>query len=360
MRRRLLQAGAGLAVSGVAVWLTFRGKNLADVWSAIREADYRYLAVFVVCWVGIHLARTARWGLLLEPVAKVPFARLNAASSVGWMALTILPFRLGEFARPYLVADPPRLRVSAALSSVVVERVADGIFTALLLAACLFAVPTGSPGVGLLRTAGAIVTTAFVGALAFLVFAYRSRAATIRVLERLVRPVSPRVAARLGSTLGAFIDGLQLVPSPRKIGRFALLTAVYWTLNGWSMALLARGFGMQLDFLQATTLLGVVVIGVMIPAGPGMVGTFQSAVLLGLRLYFPGAVVARQGFAYANVMWATQVVFQVGLGFIFLFSRHIRLAAVLGASAEVTHELEEESHLTTPTPVQARGQVERG
>jgi len=145
VRRRLLQAGAGLAVSGVAVWLTFRGKNLADVWSAIREADYRYLAVFVVCWVGIHLARTARWGLLLEPVAKVPFARLNAASSVGWMALTILPFRLGEFARPYLVADPPRLRVSAALSSVVVERVADGIFTALLLAACLFAVPTGSP-----------------------------------------------------------------------------------------------------------------------------------------------------------------------------------------------------------------------
>jgi uncharacterized protein (TIRG00374 family) len=347
VRRRLLQTAAGLAVSAVAVWLTFRGKDLGQIWTAMREADYRYLAVFGVCWGGIHLARTARWGLLLEPVARVPFARLNAASAVGWMALIILPFRLGEFARPYLVAERPTLRVSAALSSVVVERVADGIFTALLLAACLFAVPSGSPGVALLRTAGAIVSAAFIGALAFLVVAYHSRAATTRVLERLVAPLSPRTAAHLSSTMGAFMEGLQLVPTPRKIGRFILLTIVYWGLNGWSMAILARGFGLSLDLLQATTLLGAVVIGVMIPAGPGNVGTFQGAVLLGLRLYFPPAVVARQGIAYANVMWLSQVVLQGGLGLVFLFSRHIKLGQVLAASAEVSHELEEEAH---PTP----------
>jgi uncharacterized membrane protein YbhN (UPF0104 family) len=254
------------------------------------------------------------------------------------------------------VAERPHLRVSAALSSVVVERVSDGVFTALLLAACLFAVPSGSPGVALLRTAGALVSAAFLGALAFLVIAYRNRAATVRVVERLVAKASPRAAARLASTLGAFIDGLHLVPTPRKLGRFVLLTAVYWGLNGWSMAMLARGFGLVLGPLEATTLLGAVVIGVMIPAGPGNVGTFQGAVLLGLRLYFPAAVVARQGVAYANVMWAAQATFQIGLGLVFLFSRHINLGQVLAASAEVTHELEEEAH---PTPA-GQSRVEGG
>jgi uncharacterized membrane protein YbhN (UPF0104 family) len=218
-------------------------------------------------------------------------------------------------------------------------------------------VPSGSPGVALLRTAGAIVTAAFVGALVFLVIAYHSRGPTVRVVQRAVGVFSPRAAARAGSTLGAFIEGLHLVPSPRKLGRFLLLTAVYWFLNGWSMALLARGFGLPLDPLQATTLLGAVVIGVMIPAGPGQVGTFQGAVLLGLRLYFPASVVARQGVAYANVMWLAQVVFQVGTGLVFLFSRHVRLGQVLSASAEVTHELEEEAQ---PEPaLQAGGQGER-
>jgi glycosyltransferase 2 family protein len=156
--KRIVQAIVGLAVSGLALWLTLRGKDLGGVWLAMREADYRYLWLYLPFLVAIHLVRTVRWGILLEPVAKVPFARLNAASAVGFMALAILPFRLGEFARPYLVAERPRIRVSAALSSVVVERVADGIFTGLLLVAALLFVPDGTPGVRVLRTAGVVVS----------------------------------------------------------------------------------------------------------------------------------------------------------------------------------------------------------
>ncbi len=134
-RGRLIQAVVGVAISAVALWLTLRGKDLGQVWEAIRQADYRFLILYLPFWAVIHLSRTWRWGILLEPVARVPFRKLNAASAVGWMALVIMPFRLGEFARPYLVAERPGLRVSAALSSVVVERVADGLFSAVMLMA---------------------------------------------------------------------------------------------------------------------------------------------------------------------------------------------------------------------------------
>ena len=129
------------------------------------------------------------------------------------MALVIMPFRLGEFARPYLVAERPHLRVSAALSSVVVERVADGLFTALMLMACLLAIPAGSPGFRVIRAGGFIMGAVFLVALAFLIVAYRSRHVAARFLERCLSPISPRLAARAAGVTEAFIHGLRIVPS---------------------------------------------------------------------------------------------------------------------------------------------------
>ena len=96
--KRALQTLAGLGISAAALAFTLRGKDLGRIWSEMLGADYRWLWPYLGIMLLIHLVRTVRWGILLEPVAKVPFARLNAAAAVGFMALMVLPFRLGEFA----------------------------------------------------------------------------------------------------------------------------------------------------------------------------------------------------------------------------------------------------------------------
>jgi uncharacterized protein (TIRG00374 family) len=338
--KRFLQTLVGLAVSGVALALTLRGKHLGLIWSEMVHADYSYLWPYLGLLTAIHVIRTVRWGILLEPVAKVPFAKLNAASAVGIMALVLLPFRLGEFARPYLVAERPRLRVSAALSSIVVERVADGLFTAILLVLTLLAVPEGTPGLRAFRLAGSIVFAAFAALLAFLILAYRNRARAVRLTHRLLGPLSPRAAERAAGMMDAFIHGLRLVPSRRKVALFFALTAAYWALNGIGIQLFAHSFGFNLALLDAYTVLGVLVVGVMIPAGPGSVGTFQAAVVGGLSLFVTGA--SERGLAFANVLWLVQIGQQTLFGVAFLFSRHIKLARLLESESEVEHELEEE------------------
>ena len=338
--KRLLQTLSGLGISALALVLTLRGKHLDQIWVEMLHADYRWLWPYVAILLLIHLIRTVRWGILLEPVAKVPFSKLNAASAVGFMALVLLPFRLGEFARPYLVAERPRLRVSAALSSVVVERVADGLFTAVLLILTLLAVPEGTPGLRAFRLAGVVVFAAFGSLLAFLVLAYRNRPRAVRLTHRLLDPLSPRMAERASGMMDAFIHGLRLVPSRRKVALFFFLTFAYWALNGWGIQLFAQSFGFDLRLLDAYTVLGVLVVGVMIPAGPGMVGTFQAAVAGGLSLFAPGA--GERAFAFANVLWLVQLAQQTVLGVVFLFSRHIQLARILQAPREVEDELEAE------------------
>ncbi len=340
--KKLVQALVGIAVSSAALWLTLRGKDLGAVWAAIRDADYRYLAPYVAILLAIHFARTVRWGILLEPVAKVPFSRLNAVSAVGFMALSILPFRLGEFARPYLVAEPGKIRVSAALSSIVAERVADGIFMGVILVVALLGVPDGTPGLTLLRTGGIVVCLAFLATLVFLVIAFKNRGLAVRIASAVLRPLSPRFAERAAGMLDAFIHGLSLVPSPTKSAIFLLLTAIYWGLNAYGMKVLALGFGFDLGFEQWCAVLGVLIVGVMIPAGPGMVGTFQGAVVLGLSLFASKAAVATRGTAFANVLWAVQLSQVTSLGVFFLFSRHIHVRQLTGAPAEVGDELEAE------------------
>jgi uncharacterized membrane protein YbhN (UPF0104 family) len=131
------------------------------------------------------------------------------------------------------------------------------------------------------------------------------------------------------------------VPSRRKVALFFALTAGYWALNGWGMQLLARAFQLELGLVDAYTVLGVLVVGVMIPAGPGMVGTFQGAVVLGLTLFVSREAAAARGPAYANVLWAAQIGFQVGLGLIFLFSSHVKVARLF-AGPQTGRELEAE------------------
>jgi uncharacterized protein (TIRG00374 family) len=340
--RRLAQALVGLGISAGALWLTLRGKDLGAIWRAGREADHRYLAGYLLILVVIHFVRTVRWGILLEPVARVPFARLNGVCAVGFMALFILPLRLGEFARPYLIADRPRLRVSAALSSVVVERVVDGVFTAALLVAALFALPAGTANLALVRGAGWIVLGAFVLLLVFLIVAYANRQLAVGLARRALAPLSHRVAERASGMLDAFIHGLRLVPGRGKLGLFFLLTVVYWGLNGWGMQVLARGFGFEISVVEAYTVLGVLIVGVMIPAGPGMVGTFQYAVVLGLSLFVPREALDVRGQAYANVLWGAQLAQLTAFGLFFLFSKHIEIARLFRAPGEVEEELEQE------------------
>jgi uncharacterized protein (TIRG00374 family) len=332
---------AGVVVSAAALWLTLRGKDLGAIWAALREADYRYLAPYLALLLVIHVVRTVRWGLLLRPVAALPFARLNAVTAVGFMALMLLPLRLGELARPLLVADGRKVRTSAALSSVVAERAADGLFAGLLFLVALLSVPEGIAGLRLFRIGAAVVTAAFAAVVVFLVFAYRSRAGAVALVQRALRPFSPRLGERAGGMLDAFIHGLRVLPGRGSLAAFFGLTAVYWGLVAVSMAVLAAGFGLRLGAAETCTLVGVLVVGVMIPAGPGMLGTFQGAILIGLSLFAPPEVVATRGAAYAHVLWAAQVVQVTALGVPFLFSSHVSLSRLTGARASDELEAEE-------------------
>ena len=201
----------GAAVTVFLLWYIQRGVPFADVWANIKGAHWGLLvAAVAVATVGF-LIRALRWHVLLRPVLPTSSLRNRfAAVNIGFMANNLLPARIGEFARAYALSRVEPVRMSAALGSLVVERLLDAlVLLGLLLAATASPVfPTAAVfGGGLpANVVGAVavaVPALMVVLLALIVFPAKSVRLAERVATRLPagydRPVVAALEAFLGS-----------------------------------------------------------------------------------------------------------------------------------------------------------------
>ncbi len=334
MKRGLKLAGSLAITIAFTAW-AFRDTHWSDQWASLKAAHYVWLLPYLVVLTLIHLFRTLRWGCLLSGLARVPFRPLNDASAIGFMMLLVLPFRLGEFARPFLIAQRTAVRRSAAMTTVVLERITDGVFVALLLRALLFFVPDDAPGVRLVSYWGNAMFAVFFGGLLFLLFAAWHRDRAVGLVRVLVGWASPGLAEKVAGIVDSFVGALKQLPGPLQLLAFFGWTVAYWGINGLGMWLLAtRGFDLPLTVFQSYVVLCALVLGVMIPAAPGMMGTFQWAIRVGLTLFLPGDMVRGAGLAYANVLWLCQTGQQIGFGLLFLSLDQLSFGDVAGHMEE--------------------------
>lgn len=272
----------------------------------------------------VHWFRAWRWSYLLHPVAKVPTSRIIAYAWVGFFAIMMLPLRMGEVVRPILLRREGNISGSAALGTIAAERVLDGLFVALLLAATLWFVPRlplqgvvfGGFPVAQVVHYGYLTVAVFSAALAVLAFFLAARRLAERLTAAVVGVVSKRLAARLSRMVGDLADGLRSLPDPSLMGPFLLQTAVYWTVNALGMWLLGYGCGLDMNPAQGFAVMGVLAMGILLPAGPGLFGPFQYSIYLALRMFYPESEVLSKGSVYVFLMYACQFSFTTitGLG----------------------------------------------
>ncbi len=288
----------------------------------------------VVAWF-----RSVRWRFLLRSIAEVPKKRLFAVSSIGFAAILLLPFRIGEFVRPYLIRTRPGGRESdgqrpisltAATSSVVAERILDGLYVSVVLVFALILVPTVVPlpdrVVGLpvtvahVRMSGYAMFGLFTVAFATIAVFYFARSWAHRTTLAIVGKVSMRLAERLAGMAEKFADGLHVFGRGRDAMGFLCETTLYWLANVLGVWLLAWGCGVvhadgsAPTFGESCALMGMLGCAIMIPGPPGMLGVFQAGIYAGMTMFYPSSIVTGAGSAYVFLMYATQCAFQVVMG----------------------------------------------
>lgn len=295
----------GLAVSAAALALALRGVRPHELADSLRGARYVYLFPALALLIAGLLTRARSWQILLGD--SVPYARAFHALNQGYLLNSLLPFRLGEFGRAYLVSRGGALSSSRALSAVVVERLIDLFISAALLLATLpfaLSVDWARPAAG---AATVLALATLFGLWLSLVHRKRALAAADWILARVPRLRSGDWIHRANS----FLDGLQSMRAGSRLPRALFWSALGWITYYFQCALLLMAFFPRPSAVTVIFLLGVLAVGAAVPASPGAVGTFEASGVAALLVFgYPQA----DAFSFAVVLHLINLVSTCLLG----------------------------------------------
>jgi glycosyltransferase 2 family protein len=238
--------------------------DLEDTWRTLVAADVRWVALTLFMVPFQILLRTARWHLLLprRPDGRRPtMLRVMPVLLIGYFGNLVLPARLGEPVRGYLMARRERLSFARVLGSVFLERVID--LATLAFAAVAAAIIAGAPAwmvrgmvivtlIGI-AVAAILVLSGIERAVAVLASVLGGRAARIRLALEQV--------ARFGEGAGGAGRAATLVAAVVISGAtWLFVAATYW--------LLSRSLGMELSMSGSLLVAAVTTLGTAIPSAP--------------------------------------------------------------------------------------------
>ncbi len=287
---RSLRLFLGLAVSLVCVWWAMREVRPAEVFEALRHADYRgFLAVMGFTLLGFWI-RAFRWRWLLTTPRPIRFGSLYRATMIGFMANNLLPFRLGEFVRAWALGRSQNLSKTTVFATVVVERIVDMITLLAIFGISLMLHPISSETeAGRLTNAGAkTLVAACIGLTLFLVAIERSPKLLDAIVRRIARFLPERVGKKGVAAIDHFVKGLSLFRDVPRLLWVFLLSFVMFGAFAMCLQLSMWALDIPVPWYGGLIMLVITAIGIMVPAAPGYIGTLNLACVAGLALFGVG------------------------------------------------------------------------
>jgi len=322
-----------IGLGALFAWIAQRGGvPIVPDGSSFRHVDWPRVGLATVLLFVLTVLRATRRRFLIAPVKRLPLREVVLVNWVGFFAIFALPLRLGEFARPALSKLRSGIPISAGLGTVAVERVLDGTVTSGCVAWALWVLPRLSPSDPIARAVpfyAGVVLTVFVCAMCALAAFLWQRDLAVRLTERVFTLVSPTLGGKLAQKVDSVADGLRSIREPRLAFGFVVETLLYWAVNACFMWVLGLACGLPMELGHATAVMGVLALGILLPSGPGLFGSFQVAVSAALKLYFPDSLVGTQGSVFVFLLYVLNALMMVAIGVVPLLRMHIGLSELL-------------------------------
>ena len=273
-----------------AALLWWFGRNLewAEVGHAVRNSDPLLLAAAVLVISTVYFSRAFRWGALLKPLSAARFSDLFAATTIGFSAVFLIG-RAGEFIRPVVLSmRDPRVRPTASLVTIAVERIYDMSAVALMFAINLiWFKPPSSLDVSFerIRTAGWALLGATILGIAFLIWYRAQSARVIGLLERVfgrLHFIPQRLAKLVLRLFEQLAQALRVLVNLTELFETIGWTVLVWFSIAAANLLVMRAFHLPVGFGETIFVLGWSLVGSLVPTPGGAAGAFHAATAAGL------------------------------------------------------------------------------
>lgn len=324
---RRVQFWVGILVSALSLALLFVLLDVKQVLRSLTETDWRAAVLLIVsCQVIFQVLRAWRWQIMLG--GHISFWSVFHAQNIGYLITNVLPFRLGDLAKAYLVAQEPEpgsVDMAKSLSTVALERVLDVLLIVAFFGVAMPLVPALPQGMG---AAGLLFSAVAIAGFAAMLLAAANRRRVTQWVRRLLEKIRRLDPDQWLGRLESFLNGFDALTSWR-----LALPVLALSLAIWLTILAAYYGGLRAIWSEATVAAAMITLcaaafGISVPSSPGSLGVYHLAVVGGLSV-FP--VSQRDAASFAFVYHALMVTGNVGLGLVGLWRRGLSLGPIVRA-----------------------------
>jgi uncharacterized protein (TIRG00374 family) len=266
----------GILLLVALIWWT----GIDKIGAAIGSASPLWLAAAAAVILPAYIIRAIRWKLLLSPVKKnIRVSSTFWSTGVGFMVNTLVPIRLGEFVRAYILGEKEGTGFAPGFSSIVVERTLDLIGLLSIGIVTMFLVSAQAGLSSLVVNIFTAVAVLIAIILATMIVGIKKEELIIRLLTGITSrtPLVKRYTAKIADFASSLIKGLQgLSQNPKMFAANISLTWILWLTQASAIYLTFEAFSYPLPFVAA--ILGSVLMSLshILPATPGYVGSYEA------------------------------------------------------------------------------------
>lgn len=328
-RARLQTAILGTLVGVGCIALVLRQVDLKQSWNTLGRLNGPFLFVPVAVFLVNLPLRAWRWQIIFPSSSRPRFADCLLVLGIGNMANFLLPGRAGDIARCVLLGDGTTLSGSSrTLATLAVEKILDGFA---LIGMVLFAAWSLNPPHWVFRILR-IAAVIFGGAMLAAILLRHQTGGLTEFANRLLRTLHMSFleggATRL---LTSFSEGLGAVVSAQQMLILLLLTAGIWVSEAVLIWGLAGALELGISLRSAVIASAILGLGLMIPAAPGGLGTYE---LFGTEAFKLTGMAGSGALALTIVIHAWVYVANITAGLCLLALKGISLAQLRKQVAE--------------------------
>jgi uncharacterized protein (TIRG00374 family) len=262
----------GLVISTVAIILLIRFSNWSEVIQAVSLMNQTWLFPALAFFIMSMGLRAVVWRVLLQNKAR--YGRVFLTMNEGYLLNNILPFRLGELGRAFLLSQSTDLSGFFVLSTIVIERAYDLAIAAGLLLATLpfvFGIDMGQ------TIAFSVLMIVTLGLFTMFLLARNRQWIKSKLDQFSLQRIAFR--DRFVPRIDSFLAGMGALS---RLDQFLLSVSVMllsWLCGGLEIYFLTKSFGVQADFWWIGFVLGVISLGIALPSVPAGLGVYEVAMV---------------------------------------------------------------------------------
>ena len=280
--KNLLKLLTGLAITAFFLYLSFRNVEVSQLLNGMARFRLMYLLPVLFLFFLSFWLRAIRWRYIVKHATDIRTYDSFEIIIIGFMVNNVLPVRIGEFARAYLLGKRQNISKSLSLATVALERLWDGYTLVLFLALGLLFVDNVQNWLIRLAFAAAALYTVV---LVLMLLLNRFTERFTHFVGRGTLIFGERISNKIKELLFSFSQGLDLLRSKQDLAIVGLLSILVWLVFAVSIFGMIKGANLHLPFIATFSFLGILALGITIPSSPGYVGTIQYFSIIALGLW---------------------------------------------------------------------------